>query len=68
MANSLIKVVSDDISEIPSVNVEMLEHEDGEFQLINNNPNVARKSTTVDVLLKGAAENGGKAFNIFKEH
>lgn len=41
MASSTIKVVSDYISEISPVTAEMSKLEDGEFQLVNNQPKVA---------------------------
>lgn len=65
MANSTIKIFSEDISEMLPVNVEMLEHDDGEFQLVNKNLNMARTSASLDFLLKRAAETGDNAFYIF---
>lgn len=65
MASTIVNVVSDSSPDISLLNIEMVEVENGSANFSNNNNVVARSLAPVETLLKMAANNGGKDFNIF---
>lgn len=66
MANSVINIVDDKISEYPPVeNVESIEVVENNWVSDGDNSNAARSSMSLNLLLQWEAANGGKAFNIF---
>lgn len=66
MVISSFNIVNDSISEqLPILNVDMVEVDYSGFMCDNNNLNLVCSSATVNSLLRMAAENGVKAFNIF---